>query len=98
MVITQGEVDRSLDAAVENGYRVQDYYVDELVSDMMSYDGGLDGADPTELKPLVQNWLTAMAVRSLTCEACGRVADEVDDVFDGSVGLPLREFLQRRGA
>lgn len=73
-MITQEIINRNLDHAMENGYPVNTWTVEEIVADLLAYSVDCeDEEDGTALTPLVKVWYDAH--RSIGDSQAGKAVD-----------------------
>lgn len=54
--ITQENVDRSLNQAIENGYMLDLWDAEDIAEDLHEYDSDFEDTDPNDLVPFVRDW------------------------------------------
>ena len=57
----QERVSESLDNAVENGYQMQKWCVEDIAIDMTQFDSFFENHDPKQLIPFIQDWKGAQS-------------------------------------
>lgn len=56
-MITQEQVDRSLNSAIDNGYDIETWPAWKIAEDIHEYDASFEDLHPPTLVPYIQDWL-----------------------------------------
>jgi hypothetical protein len=62
-MVTQEDVDCSLNSAIENDYAIDEWPAWKIAEDIHEYDASFENVDPKILTPFIQDWLTRRARR-----------------------------------
>ena len=55
-MITQSQVSQALDQALENGYPIDQWQINFVVEDLMTYAKEFESTSASDLVPLIEQW------------------------------------------